>query len=145
MRCPKCHRELADDEPVYHLRFREGMWGIRYRVRAYYTAVLYVCGACGHCPSNNYREYRCTVCQRPVCYRISPRLKPPCYVIACSPECREKAHNRRAYARRRNIEVQLPPRPCPVCGIPFASRRSDAKVCSTRCRMRQYRARQASA
>jgi rubrerythrin len=152
MHCPKCHRELTNDEPVYRWHSWEGWSNIRYRVRAWYTAVLYVCESCEQqfrsalSSFEHYEEYKCAVCQRTVYYRIWQSRRPgtrlqkrPTYMIACSPECRKQAHNRRAYARRRGIEYQLQPRPCPICGDPFTPKRSDAKVCSTRCRMRQYR------
>jgi hypothetical protein len=58
----------------------------------------------------------------------------------CSPECRREAERRRSAARREQVWVPPSPVVCERCGEKFEARRSDARFCSTRCRVAAHRA-----
>lgn len=65
----------------------------------------------------------CRVCGHPA---IKSRLG---YQPVCSDECRWRYYN------RKRPKVQHDPKPCAHCGEEFTPRRSDARFCSTKCRV----------
>lgn len=60
----------------------------------------------------------------------------------CSKECRTKHHGRKQAERRKAERASnRTPRPCGNCGDQFQPKRSDAKFCSTKCRVSAKRTR----
>jgi len=136
--CRGCHTELAADEAVWD----HGTYSNR-------------CTYCESCETKHWpfdpedkprdpfdparwRVAPCEYCKRPV-YRSCSDDRAH---VFCSDDCRDRSSAIRRYYNRRRHLVWHWPRPCPVCGEFFTPKRSDAKVCSTRCRMRSHRAKE---
>lgn len=57
----------------------------------------------------------------------------------CSEACRRAVLAQRQRTRRATERVPPPPRPCDHCGVAFEPARSDARFCSSRCRVAAHR------
>ena len=122
MRCEKCHRDLAEDEPVYRFYALNG-------------ATIRRCDACGPLMGTTFRWrdlLPCEGCGRPVSYREDRRhrLHVSCGQASCLRAIR--AAGVREQLRR--------PRVC-ICGIEFKPTRGEARYCSLACKQRAYRQR----
>jgi hypothetical protein len=128
MRCPKCHRELSEREPVYQVR----------RATPPYPGIVHVCRKCWE-ERKSFTRYEepklCDSCERPV---INKTRRYGWSIIACSPDCRKRIENARYRAKRSQHPAD---RPCVICDEPFTPKRSDALYCSPACKQKAYRQR----
>lgn len=88
----------------------------------------------------------CAVCNRPRFWRdfIDWMDTVPKYLaLYCSPECRRVLRAEHARARRAEAAAARPARDCDRCGQSYIPTRTDARYCSTRCRVAAHRARAA--
>jgi hypothetical protein len=135
MQCPLCGRELANNEPVFRWRVTPNAYArIRSDPRSRARGIAFICEDCvrSRRDVSDYRQRPCAYCGRPV-YHSDLYLIPR--VSACSPLCQERGRNRRAYVKRHGDHK---PTQCAACHETFTPTRSDAKFCSTRCRVRAH-------
>ena len=160
MQCDRCHRELAEDAPVYFCYrscHRANFSGARTTklfcencaphdhhpvpgVDFYYlpgeTTQDAIGRNFGNRPAVNSR-YRAAACEN--CGRMvtAPRSLLRKHWV-CSRDCRKALRLRQQReARKKRREGMI----CDVCGTAFAPTRSDARTCSSACRQLTYRRR----
>ena len=126
----------------------EGRRRLIYRARTYVTgrgflrnysiSILSYCKSCA--PYRDYHEGECKICDRDVYFpwdRINRRY------IFCSKNCSKQFwinFQREKRLKERQITCQ---KVCGECKKSFKAPRSDTKFCSTVCKQKAYRARQA--
>ena len=122
MKCQRCERQMAADEPAYRL-----MFNCRYLM------------GCKACMPNAINRRWCDPQPCDQCSRLVYRERPPRKNLrhfACSYECRQALHN--ANYRHNNLRPRIE-QECGSCSKLFKHKRSDAKFCSVACKQREYR------
>ena len=128
MRCDQCERELIADEPVWRI------WSHRKRWRRV------VCEACKPDKMSAAPE-PCGHCSRPVHDHWPMFREGVPILVVCSPVCQTKLYAARSNAKRDRRRPPREPtkRTCDRCGESFTAMRSDASLCSSRCRQAHWR------
>src|SRR6476620_3188517 len=140
MRCEICERQLAADEPIWHLRmmpykFPHPLYSDDERQ----SQVRNVCRGCceregwlGDKTKNWQPPRPCQQCGRPLHW--SGRCPMPQHFV-CSWECKSRAYWGNRYTPRPAPKR----RACPTCNKGFYPKRSDTRFCSAACKQRAYR------
>ena len=125
MDCTECGKEIKPTEVAYSCR--------RVRLTAFGTRSYWYEWECPGCYDGGYHysETPCRGCGRPLRMMTWGHK----HVPVCSPECERERHNARRRVEHNSI-------PCAYCGEEFTQKRSDAKYCSTKCRVYANRAAQ---
>jgi hypothetical protein len=126
--CGKCHRRLADDEPVWRDRVGHRAFGRRY-------PTLPLCTECKSKWTEFYKAEPCEGCGRPVHDRVTKRKT---WRTFCCRKCKSRAVS--AAMHRKRVE-ERGTRECIECAEVFEPTRADAKFCSVACRQKNYRRR----
>ena len=128
MDCPNCRKPIPAGAPV---------WRMVYASR-FGTTYGLCCEACFDGRGYKLRRQEleakgprhCRQCDRPI-YGWYKRTS------HCSAECTLKTQYQRMSEEKARLRKE---RPCPHCGETFKPKRSDARYCSTRCRVAAFRA-----
>jgi hypothetical protein len=156
--CGKCGRTLEDGETVYaKCQVYTGMaGGLMSRPGPRFTPAS-VCEGCAPkwmAERKTYNEYTingktvrvpesrrfaeqpCSMCERPVVYKLTARDYHGRHVFCCY-RCQYTYHNRRRARRGQRLREKT----CGVCGTEFTARRAHTKTCSPACKQKSYRLR----
>ena len=126
--CYQCGHVYEPAEPIYYVRVYCYVWATKPFV------IVTYCGRCA--PQYDCHEQPCDVCRRPVHRLLEYSHGRHCF---CSAVCRRSYYGSLQRDRRQKANN----RECATCGETFQGTRSDSRYCSSACRQRAYRHRQA--
>jgi hypothetical protein len=136
--CATCGRPMTPADPMWKSR---GWNGVPFSGR---RVMLHECENCAP-KDRHWSKFPCEACGRTL-YRRSP--KHDMYRDQCEPRrswfCSERCEQAVYRRARRDRQPERPAPKCATCGESFAPIRRDAVTCSSACRQRAYRLRQAA-